>query len=138
MPKFTGLDNGILEFGNNETYNQENEIAFILELNKQINSMNPQDPNHVMAFKKNANEISKILGLNQLPVTEAWDDATNDTYRYLLDNINLFKKHGITEHVTAKKLEKTTNPAFTETESAPTIDEMKSLEVDIGKLYNEA
>jgi hypothetical protein len=79
-----------------------------------------------------------MIGIDEMPVNEMWDDVTNQTFTYLSDNLDLFKKHGITEHITAKKLEKTTNPAFTETESAPTIDEMKSLEVDIGKLYDEA
>tara|TARA_R110002012_G_scaffold299583_1_gene498776 strand:+ start:2717 stop:3133 length:417 start_codon:yes stop_codon:yes gene_type:complete len=138
MPKFTTKDGGILEFGNNEAYNLEDEIAFILSLEKQIKSMNPQDPNNVKAFKTNANTIASMIGIDEMPVNEMWDDVTNQTFTYLSDNLDLFKKHGITEHITAKKLEKTTNPAFTETESAPTIDEMKSLEVDIGKLYDEA
>ena len=30
-----------------------------------------------------------------------------------------------------------TNPAFTPTEYAPTIEEMQKLEVDIGRLYND-
>lgn len=138
MLKFKTKEGEILEFGDTEAYNLDNEIAFILNLEKQINSMNSQDPDHVKAFKHNANVLSRIVGVDELPENEAWDDVTSQTYNYIADNLNLLKKHGITEHVNAKKLEQVTNPAFTETENAPTIDEMKALEVDIGKLYDEA
>ena len=136
MPKFKTKEGGILEFGNNEAYNQNDEIAFILSLEKQINSMNPQNPDHVKAFKHNANVIANIVGVNKLPENEMWDDVTNQTFQYISDNLSLLKKYGITEHLNAKKIEKTTNPAFTETEYPPTIEEMKALEVDIGKLYD--
>tara|TARA_R100000664_G_C2756322_1_gene144199 strand:- start:2592 stop:3008 length:417 start_codon:yes stop_codon:yes gene_type:complete len=138
MPKFTTKDGGILEFGNNETYNKDDEIAFIFSLEKQINSMNPQNPNDVKVFKTNVNEVAKLIGVDQLPVNEMWDEVTRNTYQYFADNMNLFKKHGITEHINAKKIERVTSPAFTETEHAPTIEEMKALEVDIGKLYDQA
>ena len=138
MPKFITKDGGVLEFGNNEAYNLDDEIAFILSLDKQINSMNPQDPSHVRAFKTNVNEMAQLIGMDSMPVNEMWDDVSKNTFQYISDNMDLFKKYGITEHVNAKKIEKTTNPAFTKTENAPTIDEMKALEVDIGKLYDEA
>ena len=138
MFNFKTKEGGILEFGNKEASNLNDEIAFILSLEKQINSMSPQNPDHVKAFKHNANVLSRIVGVNELPENEVWDEPTAQTYQYLADNLGLLKKHGITEHLNAKKIEKVTNPAFTETEHAPTIDEMKALEVDIGKLYDEA
>ena len=73
-----------------------------------------------------------------LPVNEVVDDTFKKSLQYINDNIDLFKKHGITEHLNAKKLEKITNPAFTETEYPPTIEEMKALEVDIGQLDSNA
>ena len=137
MPKFKTKEGGVLDFGNKEAYNLDDEIAFILSLEKQIKSMNPQNPDHVAAFKENINEISSILNLNALPINSMWDESTQASYDYISENLDLFKKYGITEHINAKKIEKTTNPAFTETEYPPTIEEMKKLEVDIGELYNK-
>ena len=138
MPKFKTKEGGILEFGNNEAYNLDDEVAFILSLEKQIKSMNPQNPNHVQAFKHNANVIASTIGVDQLPENEMWDDVTQQTFNYISDNLGLFKKYGITEHINAKKVENVTNPAFTETEYPPTIEEMKALEVDIGQLADQA
>ena len=138
MPKFKTKEGGILDFGKEEAYNLDDEIAFILSLEKQVKSMNPQNPDHVTAFKQNINEISSIIGFDALPVNSMWDETTQASYDYISENLDLFKKYGITEHINAKKLERTTNPAFTETEYPPTIEEMKKLEVDIGELYNKA
>ena len=46
-------------------------------------------------------------------------------------------QYGVSNHLKAKEIEQVTEPAFTETEHAPTIDEMKELEIDISELYND-
>ena len=137
MPSFTTLDGQTLQYGQEGAYLLEDEQAFILSLEKAVRAADLNSKDHVRALQKNLNEISKILGLDNLPEDGTLDERTTQALQYYQANNELFREHGITEHINAKKLEKTQNPAFTETEYAPTMDEMKELEVDIGKLYDE-
>ena len=141
MPTFTQLDGQTLQYGQEETYLPEDEKAFILSLDKAFRAADLNNKGHVAALQKNINQISKILGLGPLPVDGAMDEATLQSIRYFTDNRALFLEHGITEHINAKKLEKITEPAestYAEGEyPVPTIDDMKELEVDIGKLYED-
>ena len=116
----------------------EDEQEFISMLDKQVRAADPKNKDHVAAVQSNFNFMSEILGLGKLPEDGSLDQATIETIQYFGKNRELFAKYGITEHITAKKLERTIAPSeviFTETEYPPTIDEMKELEVDIGKLY---
>ena len=137
MPSFTTLDGQTLQYGQEGTYLPEDEKAFILSLDKQVRAADLTDRNQVSAIQSNLNQISKILKLGALPEDGTIDDETNQSIKYFMDNRDLFIEHGITEHVRARKLEQMTAPAFTPNEYAPTMDEMKELEVDIGKLYED-
>ena len=136
---FKTLQGEVLSFDNDTVDNLDNEISAILNLEKQLNSADLSNESHIRNLKFNINKIAEIIGgIDLLPVNEVVDDTFKKSLQYINDNIDLFKKHGITEHVNAKKLEKITNPAFTETEYPPTIEEMKALEVDIGQLDSNA
>ena len=137
MPSFRTLDGQTLQYGQEGTYLPEDEKAFILSLDKQVRAADLTNKSHASAIQSNLNQISKILKLGLLPEDGVIDEETGQSLQYFVDNRELFLEHGITEHINAKKLEQMTNPAFTETEYAPTIDEMKALEIDIGKLYED-
>ena len=137
MLTFTQLDGQTLQYGQEETYSTEDEKAFILSLDKQVRAADLTNKEQVSAIQSNLNQISKILKLGFLPEDGVIDEETGASIQYFIDNRDLFLEYGITEHVRAKKLEQMTAPAFTPREYAPTIDEMKELEVDIGKLYED-
>ena len=138
MPRFKTLEGDVLSYGKEGAYTRADEIAFILSLDKQSKAANLKVPEHVSALQFNVNQIAEIINLAPLKVTGVTDENTVAALDYVVKNMDLFKEHGITGHLTAKKMEKVTNPAFTETEHAPTIEEMKALEIDIGKLYDQA
>ena len=135
MPKFTMLDGQTLVYGKEGAYTVDDEKAFILSLDKQLRAVDLNDKRQVSVVQNNLNIISKTLQLESLPTDGALDQPTIQAIQYFKQNSDLFKEHGISQHIDAKKLEKLTNPAFTETEHAPTMDEMKALEIDIGALY---
>ena len=137
MPSFRQLDGQTLQYGQEGTYLPEDEKAFILSLDKQVRAADLTDKKQVSTIQSNLNQISKILQLGTLPEDGVIDDETGASIQYFIDNRDLFLEHGITEHIRAKKLEQMTAPAFTPNEYAPTMDEMKELEVDIGKLYED-
>ena len=137
MPSFKTLDGQTLQYGQEGTYLPEDEKAFILSLDKQVRAADLADKVQVSTIQSNLNQISKILQLGTLPEDGVIDDETGASIQYFIDNRDLFLEHGITEHIRAKKLEQMTAPAFTPNEYAPTMDEMKELEVDIGKLYED-
>ena len=137
MPSFKTLDGQTLQYGQEGTYLPEDEKAFILSLDKQVRAADLTDKGQVSVIQSNLNQISKILQLGTLPEDGVVDDETGASIQYFIDNRALFLEHGITEHIRAKKLEQMTAPAFTPNEYAPTMDEMKELEVDIGKLYED-
>ena len=137
MLSFKTLTGEVLAYGNKGTYQIDNEKAFILSLDKQARAANLKNQDHVIALQHNLNQISKVLELDALRESGIADDPTIAALQYFTQYSDLFKEHGITAHIDARKLEKTVNPAFTETEYPPTIDEMKALEVDIGKLYED-
>ena len=133
---FTTLDGQTLAYGKQEGYSVDDEKAFTLSLDKQTRAADLNNKDHVLALKKNLNQISKILKIGPLPENGNLDEPAIASIQYFQNNAKLFKEHGISQHIDAKKLEKMTNPAFTETEYAPTIDEMKKLEVNIDELYS--
>ena len=137
MLSFRTLDGQTLQYGQKETYLPEDEKAFILSLDKQVRAADLTIKEQASVVISNLNQIAKILKLGLLPEDGVIDEETGQSLQYFVDNRELFLEHGITEHINAKKLEQLTNPAFTEAEYAPTMDEMKELEVDIGKLYED-
>ena len=140
MPNFTTLDGQTLQYGQEGMYLPEDEKTFILSLDKDVRAADLNNKDHILAIQKNLNQISGILKLGSLPEDGILDDATNQSLQYFVNNRDLFIKHGITEHINARKLERITSPSetvFTEAEYPPTIDEMKELEVDIGRLYED-
>ena len=137
MPEFKTLEGDVLAYGEEGAYNISDEKSFTLSLDKQVRAVNLQDSKQLSAVQFNLNQISKILNLDPLPENGVLDEPTMAAIHYFTQNSDLFREHGISEHINAKKLEKITNPAFTKTEHAPTIEEMKALEIDIGKLYDQ-
>ena len=133
---FTTLDGQNIAYGKKEGVYLDDEKAFILSLDKAIRAADLKEATNVRSIQKNFNQISQILELNSIPENGVLDDPTIGAIKYFQQNADLFKEHGISQHIDAKKLEKMTNPAFTETEYAPTIDEMKKLEINIDELYN--
>ena len=136
MLNFTTLDGQTLAYGKQEGYSVDDEKAFTLSLDKQARAADLNNKQHVIALKKNLNQISKLLELGSLSEDGSLDEPAIASIQYFQNNAKLFKEHGISQHIDAKKLEKMTNSAFTETEYAPTIDEMKKLEVNIDELYS--
>ena len=136
MLNFTTLDGQTLAYGKQEGYSVDDEKAFTLSLDKQTRAADLNNKQHVIAIKKNLNQISKLLNLDSLSEDGSLDEPAIASIQYFQNNAKLFKEHGISQHIDAKKLEQITNPAFTETEYAPTIDEMKKLEINIDELYS--
>ena len=136
MLNFTTLDGQTLAYGKQEGYSVDDEKAFTLSLDKQTRAADLNNGQHITAIKKNLNQISKLLKLGSLSEDGNLDEPAIASIQYFQNNAKLFKEHGISQHIDAKKLEKMTNPAFTETEYAPTIEEMKKLEVNIDELYS--
>ena len=144
MPSFYTLDGKALAYGNKEAYTLDDEKAFILSLEKQSRAVDPQNKQQVATLQKNLNTIHLMLGLDIIPEDGALDEATQTSWDYFKNNADIFRQHGISQHVKAKELESLTAPAeqvFTEAEYAPTMDEMKKLEVDFddinSTLYKE-
>ena len=137
MPKFQGLDGEVMQYGNPEEYNLDDEKAFLISFEKQLRTADLNNPTDVSILQSNFNEIANIIGVSNIPTDGTIDNTTADALNYYKDNRKLFMQYGIAEHLNAKKIEEVTNPAFTKTEYAPTIEEMKSLEIDISELYND-
>jgi len=97
------------------------------------------DKAQVATLASNVNTIAEMLKLGRIPEDGTIDEEVAAAFQYFIDNRDLFIEHGITEHINAKKLEQMTASVYTEAEAAniPTIDDMKKLEVDIGKLYTD-
>ena len=136
MLDFTTLDGQTLAYGKQEGYSVDDEKAFTLSLDKQTRAADLNNKQHITAIKKNLNQIAKLLKLGSLSEDGNLDEPAIAAIQYFQNNAKLFNEHGISQHIDAKKLEKMTNPAFTETEYAPTIEEMKKLEVNIDELYS--
>mgnify|MGYP003117050679 CR=1 FL=1 len=135
MPNFITLDGRSIAYGREGSYAIDDEQAFVMSLDKQIRAADFNNRNQVSAIQKNLNVISGMLQLGLIAEDGTVDNPTAEAIQYFQQNSDLFKEHGISQHLDAKKLEKLTNPAFTEAEHAPTMDEMKALEIDIGALY---
>jgi len=139
MPSFKQLDGQTLQLGKEGAYLQEDEKAFTLMLDKQFRAVDFNDKAQVAILAQNVNTIADILKLGRIPEDGIMDEEVSQAFQYFTDNRDLFIKHGITEHVNAKKLEQMTASVYTDAEAAnvPTIDDMKKLEVDIGQLYTD-
>ena len=108
-------------------------------LDKQTRAADLTIPSDVSTLAFNMNTIAEMLKLGRIPEDGTVDNEVAEVFQYFADNRELFIEHGITEHINAKKLEQMTASVYTEAEVAniPTIDDMKKLEVDIGKLYTD-
>ena len=139
MPIFKKLDGQTLQLGKEGMYLPEDEKAFTLMLDKQFRAADLTIPGNVSTLAFNVNTIAEILQLDRIPEDGTVDDEVATAFQYFIDNRELFIKHGITEHINAKKLEQMTASVFTDAEAAnvPTIEDMKKLEVDIGQLYTD-
>ena len=139
MPSFKQLDGQTLQLGKEGAYLQEDEKAFTLMLDKQFRAADLNDKNQVATLAYNINTIAEILKLGRIPEDGTVDEEVAAAFQYFIDNRDLFIEHGITEHINAKKLEQMTSSVYTDAEAAniPTIEDMKKLEVDIGKLYTD-
>ena len=139
MPNFKQLDGQTLQLGKEGAYLQEDEKAFTLMLDKQLRAFDLNQKDQVAIVAQNFNTIADILKLGRIPEDGIIDEEVSQAFQYFTDNRDLFIKHGITEHINAKKLEQMTASVYTDAEAAnvPTIDDMKKLEVDIGRLYTD-
>jgi len=139
MLNFKQLDGQTLQLGTEEATLQEDEKAFTLMLDKQTRAADLTIPGDVSTLAFNVNTIAEMLKLGRIPEDGTVDNEVAAAFQYFIDNRELFIEHGITEHINAKKLEQMTASVYTDAEAAniPTIDDMKKLEVDIGKLYTD-
>jgi len=139
MPNFKELNGQTLQLGKEGAYLPEDEKAFTLMLDKQFRAADLNDKAQVATLASNVNTIAEMLKLGRIPEDGTIDEEVAAAFQYFIDNRDLFIEHGITEHINAKKLEQMTASVYTEAEAAniPTIDDMKKLEVDIGKLYTD-
>lgn len=136
MLNFNNLDGTKIKFGKDD-YNIDDEKAFVIALDKMMRVMDHNNPDHVQALKSNVNIMSEILNFNPMPEGNTIDEVTFDNLKYLRENMPVFKKYGITEHINAKKLEKITHPAFTENEYPPNIEEMKNWRLTLPNSINK-
>ena len=140
MPSMKTLDGQTLAFGKEGSYSIDDEKASILYLDKMFRAADMNNKIHVQALQSNINVIANMLNIGSIPEDGTLDGPTQEAFQYFMDNRELFIEHGISQHVDAKKTEQLVEPAeqvFTENEYPPTIEEMKALEVDIGKLYED-
>ena len=139
MLNFKQLDGQTLQLGTEGATLQEDEKAFTLMLDKQTRAADLTIPSDVSTLAFNMNTIAEILKLGRIPEDGTVDNEVAEVFQYFADNRELFIEHGITEHINAKKLEQMTASVYTDAEAAniPTIEDMKKLEVDIGKLYTD-
>ena len=139
MPKCKQLDGQTLQLGKEGAYLQEDEKAFTLMLDKQFRAAALNDKTQASILAFNVNTIADMLHVGRIPEDGTIDEEVGAAFQYFIDNRDLFIKHGITEHINAKKLEQMTASVYTEAEAAniPTIEDMKKLEVDIGQLYTD-
>ena len=139
MLTFKQLDGQTLQLGTEGATLQEDEKAFTLMLDKQTRAADLTIPGDVSTLAFNVNTIAEMLKLGRIPEDGTVDNEVAAAFQYFIDNRELFIEHGITEHINAKKLEQMTASVYTDAEAAniPTIDDMKKLEVDIGKLYTD-
>ena len=141
MPTFKTLDGQTLQYGQEGTYLLDDEKAFILSLDKQVRAADLENVEHVSTLKWNFSQIEKLMGGPGMPVDGLLSQDLSEALSYYMNNRDLFIEHGITEHLNARKLQQTIEPAesvYAEGEyPGPTIDEMKALEVDIDKLYED-
>ena len=139
MPNFKELNGQTLQLGKEGAYLPEDEKAFTLMFDKQFRAADLNDKAQVATLASNVNTIAEMLKLGRIPEDGTIDEEVAAAFQYFIDNRDLFIEHGITEHINAKKLEQMTASVYTEAEAAniPTIDDMKKLEVDIGKLYTD-
>jgi hypothetical protein len=128
---FTTLDGQNIAYGKQEGVYLDDEKAFILSLDKAIRAADLNNGINVRSIQKSLNQIAQRIEVDSIPESGVLDESTLAAITYFQQNADLFKEHGISQHMDAKKLEKMTNPAFTETEYAPTIEEMKKLEVNL-------
>ena len=130
---FYTLDGKTRAFGEKDATTLDDEKAHILSLGKQSRAVDPNKKEDVATLQKNLNTIHLMLGIDVLPEDGFLDEPTQMAWDYFKNNEDVFRQHGISQHVKAKELEKMTAPAemvFTDAEYAPTMDEMKKLEVD--------
>ena len=139
MPSFKQLDGQTLQLGKEGTYLPDDEKACTLMLDKQFRAADLNDKTQVSILAQNINTIADTLKVGRIPEDGIMDDAVAESFQYFIDNRELFIKHGITEHINAKKLEQITASMYTDAEAAniPTIADMKKLEIDIGNLYTD-
>jgi len=140
MFNFTTLEGQVIPYGKKGAYTLDDEKAFSLSLAKMTRALDVDNDVQVTAFKKNINVINRMLGLESLPEDGTWDEDTANAMAYFNQNMDLFREYGISDHLKARELDKMISPAeqvFTEAEYPPTMEEMKSLEIDIGKLYED-
>ena len=137
MLTFKTLEGNTLQYGDTEVPELTDEKAFILKLDEQLRAADPTDKTQVAVLQSNMNQVASMLNLSDLPEDGLMEGPTADTFEYFNNNRKLFLEYGITNHARAKQLEQMTAPAFTPSEFAPTMDDMKKLEVDIGQLYED-
>ena len=137
MLRLTNLEGQTLSFGNEKSYNQDDERALTLYLDKMFRAADLKNKLHVGSLQKNMNLIAGRLIVGRIPEDGIVDAETAQAFQYFIDNRDLFIKNGVSEFLNAKKLEHMVSPAFAEGEHAPTIEEMKKLEIDINELYKE-
>ena len=137
MPRFHGLDGEQIQYGSPGLYNLDDEKAFLISFEKQLRTADMSNTDHIKQLQHNFNEIASIIGISQLPVHGTMDTSTANALQYYEKNRGSFMEYGVSNHLKAKEIEKVTAPAFTEAEHAPTIDEMKELEIDISELYDD-
>ena len=139
MPNFKQLDGQTLQLGKEGTYLPDDEKAFTLMLDKQFRAVDLNDKAQVSVLAHNINTIADTLIVGRIPEDGTMDEEVDAAFQYFINNRDLFIEHGITEHINAKKLEQMTASVYTDAEAAnvPTIDDMKKLEVDIGRLYTD-
>ena len=138
MPKFVTLEGEELEYGIPGEYALKDEQAFILSFEKQLRRLNPKNSNHTDVLRRNANTLLRNLGVDELPMAPGYDTDLANVITYFDKNKRIFMKHGITNHMKAKEIEKTTAHIDKPHEYAPTIDEMKALDIDISELYEDS
>jgi len=114
----------------------QDERLFLTELDKQYRQADFQEQDQVKAVQKNMNIITEILGLESVPEDGTPNKSTLAMIKYFDNNRELFLEYGIQNHYRAKELEKVMEKVDEPHEYAPTLDEMKALEIDMERLHD--
>ncbi len=115
----------------------QEERMLIAQLDRQYRTADHGDPRQMHVVQKNMNTAIKLMGLKKVPEDGTPNEGTIAMVKYFEKYKDLFLEHGIKDHFKARELHKVLEKVEEPHEYAPTIEEMKMLDVNLGDLNAE-